>query len=54
MGDLHDWRRKNKFDQYADLFEANDADLDILPLTGPDLDLLGVTLGNRGAHRSRR
>jgi hypothetical protein len=40
--------RKNKLEQYADAFEANDIDLDILPeLTELDLEQLGVTLGNR-------
>ncbi len=39
---------KNKFEQYADAFEANDIDVDILPdLTEHDLERLGVTLGNR-------
>jgi hypothetical protein len=43
-----DWLRKNKLAQYADAFEANDIDLDILPeLTELDLEQLGVTLGNR-------
>jgi hypothetical protein len=46
MSDLRDWLRKNKFEQYADLFEANDIDLDILPeLTDDDLGKLGVSLG---------
>ncbi len=48
MSDLRDWLRRNKFEQYADAFEANDIDLDILPeLTEGDLDKLGVSLGNR-------
>ena len=48
MSNLRDWLRKNKFDQYADVFEANDIDLDILPeLTEDDLAKLGVSLGNR-------
>jgi class 3 adenylate cyclase/tetratricopeptide (TPR) repeat protein len=48
MSDLRDWLRKNKLEQYADAFEANDIDLDILPdLTELDLERLGVTLGNR-------
>jgi class 3 adenylate cyclase/tetratricopeptide (TPR) repeat protein len=48
MSDLRDWLSKNKFEQYADAFEANDIDLDILPdLTEHDLERLGVTLGNR-------
>jgi class 3 adenylate cyclase len=48
MSDLRDWLRRNKFEQYADVFEANDIDLDILPeLTEDDLGKLGVSLGNR-------
>jgi class 3 adenylate cyclase/tetratricopeptide (TPR) repeat protein len=48
MSDLRDWLRRNKFEQYADAFEANDIDLDILPeLTEADLEKLGVSLGNR-------
>src|SRR5208282_2533892 len=48
MSDLRDWLRRNKFEQYADAFEANDIDLDILPeLTEDDLGKLGVSLGNR-------
>ena len=48
MSDLRDWLRKNKLDQYADAFEANDIDLDILSeLTEHDLEKLGVSLGNR-------
>jgi class 3 adenylate cyclase/tetratricopeptide (TPR) repeat protein len=39
---------KNKLEQCADAFEANDIDLDVLPdLTEHDLERLGVTLGNR-------
>src|SRR5208282_4356609 len=48
MGDLRDWLLRHKFEQYADAFEANDIDLDILPeLTEDDLGKLGVSLGNR-------
>ena len=48
MSDLRDWLRRNKFEQYADAFEANDIDLDILPeLSEHDLEQLGVSLGNR-------
>jgi class 3 adenylate cyclase/tetratricopeptide (TPR) repeat protein len=48
MSDLRDWLRKNKLEQYADAFEANDIDLDILSeLTEHDLEKLGVSLGNR-------
>ena len=48
MSGLRDWLRKNNFEQYADAFEANDIDLDILPeLSERDLEQLGVSLGNR-------
>ena len=48
MSDLRDWLRSNNFEQYADAFEANDIDLDILPeLSERDLEQLGVSLGNR-------
>jgi predicted ATPase/class 3 adenylate cyclase len=48
MAELRDWLRQNKFEQYADAFEANDIGLDILPdLTERDLEQLGVSLGNR-------
>ena len=48
MSDLRDWLRKNKLDQYADAFEANDIDFDILSeLTEHDLEKLGMSLGNR-------
>jgi len=48
MSDLRDWLRSNKFEQYADAFEANDIDLDILPeLSERDLEQLGLSLGNR-------
>ena len=48
MSELREWLRRNKFEQYADAFEANDIDLDILPeLNERDLEQLGVSLGNR-------
>jgi class 3 adenylate cyclase/tetratricopeptide (TPR) repeat protein len=48
MSDLRDWLRRNQLEQYADAFEANDIDLDILPeLTEQDLERLGLSLGNR-------
>jgi len=48
MSGLRDWLRKNNFEQYADAFEANDIDLDILPeLNERDLEQIGVSLGNR-------
>jgi SAM domain (Sterile alpha motif) len=48
MSDLREWLRSNKFEQYADAFEANDIDLDILAeLSDHDLEQLGLSLGNR-------
>ena len=48
MSDLRNWLHKNNLEQYADAFEANDVDLDILPdLDEHDLEQLGVSLGNR-------
>ena len=48
MSDLRNWLHKNNLEQYADAFEANDVDLDILPdLNEHDLEQLGVSLGNR-------
>jgi predicted ATPase/class 3 adenylate cyclase len=48
MSDLRGWLRDNKLEQYADAFEANDIDLDILAeLSDGDLEQLGVSLGNR-------
>jgi class 3 adenylate cyclase/tetratricopeptide (TPR) repeat protein/energy-coupling factor transporter ATP-binding protein EcfA2 len=48
MSALRDWLRQNNFEQFAELFEANDLDLDILPeLTERDLEQLGISLGNR-------
>jgi class 3 adenylate cyclase/tetratricopeptide (TPR) repeat protein len=48
MNDLRAWLRAHNLEQYADAFEANDVDLDILPeLTEQDLAELGVSLGNR-------
>ena len=48
MSELRDWLRGHKLEQYADAFEANDIDLDILPdLNERDLEQLGVSLGNR-------
>jgi class 3 adenylate cyclase/tetratricopeptide (TPR) repeat protein len=48
MSNLRDWLRRNNFEQYADVFEAHDIDLDILPdLNDRDLEELGLSLGNR-------
>ena len=48
MSDLRDWLRGNNLEQYADAFEANDIDLDILAdLDDHDLEKLGLSLGNR-------
>jgi class 3 adenylate cyclase len=47
MSDLRDWLHRNNLGQYADAFEANDVDLDILPeLNEHDLEQR-VSLGNR-------
>jgi class 3 adenylate cyclase len=48
MSELRDWLRANKLEQFADLFEASDIDLDVLPeLSEADLEKLGLSLGNR-------
>src|ERR1700688_538617 len=48
MSELRDWLRGHGLEQYADTFEANDIDLDILAeLSEHDLEQLGVSLGNR-------
>ncbi|MGH6677827.1 MAG: adenylate/guanylate cyclase domain-containing protein, partial [Bradyrhizobium sp.] len=48
MSDLRDWLRENDLEQYADRFEADDIDLDVLPdLDDHDLEQLGLSLGNR-------
>ena len=48
MSDLRDWLRSNKLEQYAEMFEAHDIDVDILPdLSEVDLEKLGISLGNR-------
>jgi class 3 adenylate cyclase/tetratricopeptide (TPR) repeat protein len=48
MSAVRDWLRRNNFEQYAEAFEANDIDVDVLPeLTESDLEKLGVSLGNR-------
>jgi class 3 adenylate cyclase/tetratricopeptide (TPR) repeat protein len=48
MSELRDWLRLHRFEQYAEIFEANDIDLDILPaLSERDLEQLGVSMGNR-------
>jgi class 3 adenylate cyclase/tetratricopeptide (TPR) repeat protein len=48
MRDLRDWLRGNNLEQYADAFEANDIELDILAdLDDNDLAQLGLSLGNR-------
>jgi class 3 adenylate cyclase/tetratricopeptide (TPR) repeat protein len=48
MSDLRDWLRVHNLEQYADAFEANDIELDILPdLDDHDLEQLGLSLGNR-------
>jgi class 3 adenylate cyclase len=48
MIELRDWLRRHGFEQYAENFEANDIDLDVLPeLSERDLEQLGVSMGNR-------
>ena len=48
MSELRDWLSRHGFEQYAEIFEANDIDLDILPeLSERDLEQLGVSMGNR-------
>jgi class 3 adenylate cyclase/tetratricopeptide (TPR) repeat protein len=48
MSELRDWLRENNLEQYADAFEANDIDLDVLgDLDDHDLEQLGLSLGNR-------
>jgi class 3 adenylate cyclase/tetratricopeptide (TPR) repeat protein len=48
MNELRDWLRTHKLEQYAETFEANDIDLDVLPdLNDHDLEHLGLSLGNR-------
>ncbi len=48
MSELRDWLSRHGFEQYAEIFEANDIDLDILPeLSEHDLEQLGVSMGNR-------
>jgi class 3 adenylate cyclase/tetratricopeptide (TPR) repeat protein len=45
---LRDWLARNQLEQLAELFEANDIDLDILPeMSERDFAELGVSLGNR-------
>ncbi|MGH6752960.1 MAG: ATP-binding protein, partial [Bradyrhizobium sp.] len=48
MSDLREWLRGQNLEQYADAFEANDIDRDVLPdLDDHDLEQLGLSLGNR-------
>ena len=48
MGDLREWLRKLNLEQYADAFEQDDVDLDIIgKLTEQDFVELGVSRGNR-------
>src|SRR6516165_7525643 len=48
MSDLRDWLLRNNLKQYAEVFDAHDIDLDILPdLSDVDLEKLGISLGNR-------
>ena len=54
MSELRDWLRRHRFEQYAEIFEANDIDLDILPeLSEPDLEQLGVSWAIGGDYSRR-
>src|SRR6266403_3316210 len=46
--DLHPWLSKLGLEQHAEIFAANDIDLDVLPeLSDEDLKELGLSLGHR-------
>jgi class 3 adenylate cyclase/tetratricopeptide (TPR) repeat protein len=48
MAEMRDWLRDNKLEQFAELFEANDIDSDVLPeLSEADLEKLGLSVGSR-------
>src|SRR5262252_2189272 len=48
MPQMADWLKKLGMSEYAELFAENDIEIDILPeLTDPDLERLGVSLGDR-------
>jgi class 3 adenylate cyclase/tetratricopeptide (TPR) repeat protein len=48
MNDIGEWLGRHGLGQYADLFAANDIDIDVLPaLTDLDLKELGLSLGHR-------
>lgn len=48
MDGIRIWLDRHGLGQYADVFEANDVDLDVLPaLSEPDLEALGLSLGHR-------
>jgi class 3 adenylate cyclase/predicted ATPase len=48
MGTIRRWLDEQGLAQYAEVFEANDIDIDVLhTLTDQDLQALGVSLGNR-------
>ena len=48
MSEMRNWLSKNKLEQFAELFEANDIDFDVLPeLSEADLEKLGLSLGSR-------
>ena len=48
MGAIKQWLEERGLAQYAETFEANDIDVDVLhTLTDQDLQALGVSLGNR-------
>ena len=48
MDAIRQWLDEQGLAQYAEAFEANDIDVDVLhTLTDQDLQALGVSLGNR-------
>ena len=48
MDAIRQWLDEQGLPQYAEAFEANDIDVDVLhTLTDQDLQALGVSLGNR-------
>jgi len=48
MSSVRDWLKGLGFAQYADRFEADDIDLDVMPsMSDSDLEKLGVSMGHR-------
>ena len=52
MSDLRDWLRKNKLEQYADAFEANDIDLELGGLAEFERELIAARTGE-GRERAK-